>query len=110
MLLIKHFFAADLYSNPVSSNILPTSSEYEQNYNSVCNITSNSLTLPPVANPLLEMGFTLKHILKAILETKIHGEISVQTINTLATWMLEHPYSENNVDVSSGATGSESFR
>lgn len=90
-------------------NILLADSE--ENYNSICNITTNSCPPPPIATPLLEMGFALKHILKAILETKIHGEINVHTINTLATWMLEHPYNENNCDdVPSGITDSESFR
>ncbi|XP_018567016.1 probable E3 ubiquitin-protein ligase HERC1 [Anoplophora glabripennis] len=46
---------------------------------------------PPIAVPLLEMGFTLKHILKAISETKSSGEFTSHTVNMLATWMLEHP-------------------
>lgn len=59
------------------------------------NIWSNrnkpDFTAPPIAIPLLEMGFTLKHILKAISETKSSGEFTSHTVNMLATWMLEHP-------------------
>lgn len=59
------------------------------------NIWSNrnkpGFTAPPIAIPLLEMGFTLKHILKAISETKSSGEFTSHTVNMLATWMLEHP-------------------
>lgn len=49
---------------------------------------------PPIAAPLLEMGFSLQHIVHAINATKSSGEISAHTINILASWMLEHPYTE----------------
>ena len=51
--------------------------------------------LPPpplVAAPLLEMGFTLRHIHKAISALGHKGEITTSHINQLVTWMLEHPY------------------
>lgn len=51
-------------------------------------------TPPPIAVPLLDMGFTLKHIIKAIFETNTSGEFTSHTVNMLATWMLEHPYLE----------------
>ncbi|KAL1506224.1 hypothetical protein ABEB36_005622 [Hypothenemus hampei] len=51
---------------------------------------------PPVAAPLLEMGFPLKHILKALHETKSSGEVSARTVNMLAIWMCEHPYLETD--------------
>ncbi|XP_031334464.1 probable E3 ubiquitin-protein ligase HERC1 isoform X1 [Photinus pyralis] len=54
---------------------------------------------PPVAAPLLEMGFTLKHILKAVQSTRSSAEVSAHNINALATWMIDHPYIED------GATG-----
>ncbi|XP_018324237.1 probable E3 ubiquitin-protein ligase HERC1 isoform X2 [Agrilus planipennis] len=47
---------------------------------------------PPIAAPLLEMGFTLRHILRAINATKSSGEVSAHTMQVLTTWMLEHPY------------------
>lgn len=40
------------------------------------------------------MGFPLKHIINAINVTKSSGEVSAHTINILASWMLEHPYTE----------------
>ncbi|XP_063888404.1 probable E3 ubiquitin-protein ligase HERC1 isoform X2 [Scylla paramamosain] len=46
---------------------------------------------PPIATPLLEMGFTLKHIQKAIAAQGHKGEPSATQINQLVTWMLEHP-------------------
>ncbi|ROT68821.1 putative E3 ubiquitin-protein ligase HERC1 isoform X4 [Penaeus vannamei] len=52
----------------------------------------------PIATPLLEMGFSLKHIQKALLpKVRIgnvlshKGEPSAAQINQLVTWMLEHP-------------------
>lgn len=46
---------------------------------------------PPIAAPLLEMGFSLKHVIRAINATGSSGEMSAHTINQLATWMIEHP-------------------
>lgn len=91
-------------------NILLTDQENQENYNGIFNIASNDSSPPPFAGPLLEMGFPLKHISKAILKTNIHGEMNGHAINTLITWMLEHPYSENNSDVPSGLPQSESLR
>lgn len=51
---------------------------------------------PAIAAPLLEMGFPLKHILNAMFETHGMGEVNSTNINMLATWMLEHPYTETN--------------
>lgn len=56
------------------------------------------------------MGFSLKHILKAIKETKIREDVNVHSINTVATWMLEHTYSENTADGHNGVTESEEHR
>ncbi|XP_068081364.1 probable E3 ubiquitin-protein ligase HERC1 [Anabrus simplex] len=46
---------------------------------------------PPIAAPLMEMGFSLKHVQKAINATGSNGEMSAHTINRLATWMIDHP-------------------
>ncbi|KAK3583560.1 hypothetical protein CHS0354_026149 [Potamilus streckersoni] len=47
---------------------------------------------PPISLPLIEMGFTMLHIKRAITETGTNGwEVSSHGVNTLATWMLEHP-------------------
>lgn len=65
---------------------------------------------PPIAAPLLEMGFPLKHIINAINVTKSSGEVSAHAINILASWMLEHPFTETSEgESSSGLTRSESI-
>ncbi|XP_063233987.1 probable E3 ubiquitin-protein ligase HERC1 isoform X2 [Bacillus rossius redtenbacheri] len=46
---------------------------------------------PPIAAPLMEMGFSLKHVQKALYATGSTGDMSAHTINQLATWMIEHP-------------------
>ncbi|KAL8615069.1 hypothetical protein ACOMHN_013603 [Nucella lapillus] len=47
---------------------------------------------PPIVTPLLEMGFQLHHIQRALSATAINGrEVTARAINRLATWMLEHP-------------------
>lgn len=104
---MKFFFSGGSQPNSASSNILPTSSQCEETNDGVA---SNSSPPPPIATPLLEMGFTLKHILKAIAETKIREDVNVHTINTLATWMLEHPYLENTFDLNNAVTESDSMR
>nr|CAD7425857.1 unnamed protein product [Timema monikensis] len=45
----------------------------------------------PIAASLMEMGFSLKHVQKAINATGSTGDMSAHTINQLATWMIEHP-------------------
>ncbi|KAF5282986.1 hypothetical protein FQA39_LY04857 [Lamprigera yunnana] len=56
---------------------------------------SNSSLPPPIAAPLLEMGFTLKHILNALQAMKSSGVVSAHTINMLALWMIDHPCIED---------------
>lgn len=53
---------------------------------------------PPIAAPLLEMGFSLKHVIRAINATGSSGEMSAHTINQLATWMIEHPCIDSTPD------------
>lgn len=59
-------------------------------------LLSSSPTTPPptIAGPLLEMGFSFGHIVKAMSETRIIGESNAEAMSILATWMLEHPYCE----------------
>ncbi|XP_060527187.1 probable E3 ubiquitin-protein ligase HERC1 [Cylas formicarius] len=52
---------------------------------------------PPIALPLLDMGFRLEHILKALQETKT-SDVNARNVNMLATWMCEHPYPESASD------------
>ncbi|KAJ1527946.1 hypothetical protein ONE63_007879 [Megalurothrips usitatus] len=50
---------------------------------------------PPIVAPLLEMGFSLKHIQRAIQSTGSSGDMAALTLNQLATWMIEHPCADN---------------
>ncbi|GCC28307.1 hypothetical protein chiPu_0006736 [Chiloscyllium punctatum] len=60
---------------------------------------------PPVAVPLLEMGFSLRHICKAVDAAGVSGDADPQSIEQLASWMLEHPLpEEQEVIVYSSAT------
>ncbi|XP_069694063.1 probable E3 ubiquitin-protein ligase HERC1 isoform X1 [Periplaneta americana] len=67
---------------------------------------------PPIAAPLMEMGFSLKHVQKAINATGSTGDMSAHTINQLATWMIEHPCIDSEVlegrdDEAGRSSGSE---
>ncbi|XP_077988697.1 putative E3 ubiquitin-protein ligase HERC1 [Glandiceps talaboti] len=53
---------------------------------------------PPIATPLLEMGFSLRHIKTAMTATGTRGEVDARRINVLATWMIEHPCTEEEED------------
>ncbi|VEN60081.1 unnamed protein product, partial [Callosobruchus maculatus] len=69
--------------------------------------------IPDIATPLLEMGFSLRHILKAVIGTKLRGsEVTAQKINSLVTWMLEHPRTDPAEDelTSVDATGINLFQ
>uniref|UniRef100_A0A0L8HTX3 HECT-type E3 ubiquitin transferase n=1 Tax=Octopus bimaculoides TaxID=37653 RepID=A0A0L8HTX3_OCTBM len=48
----------------------------------------------PLYAPLIEMGFSLNHIVQAMRATGVNIEASAHVVNTLATWMVEHPITE----------------
>ncbi|XP_072310878.1 probable E3 ubiquitin-protein ligase HERC1 isoform X3 [Eucyclogobius newberryi] len=48
-----------------------------------------------VTSRLLEMGFTLRHIYWAMEAADLSGDFDSQTIEVLASWMLEHPQTED---------------
>ncbi|KAG8252880.1 putative E3 ubiquitin-protein ligase herc1 [Homalodisca vitripennis] len=52
---------------------------------------------PLIAAPLLEMGFSLKHVQKAINAIGGSTDIGSTTVNQLATWMIEHPCIESDI-------------
>ncbi|ESP05641.1 hypothetical protein LOTGIDRAFT_181433 [Lottia gigantea] len=56
---------------------------------------------PPIIPPLLEMGFNLSQCKQALAATGNGREITVRAINTLATWMIEHPITTPPVDPTS---------
>ncbi|XP_067298543.1 probable E3 ubiquitin-protein ligase HERC1 isoform X4 [Pseudorasbora parva] len=69
---------------------------------------STSPPPPAIAVPLLEMGFSLRQIMKALEATGARGEADAQNITVLAMWMIDHPGtadSEEAVDPCSGAAG-----
>ncbi|KAJ8402341.1 hypothetical protein AAFF_G00368300 [Aldrovandia affinis] len=43
---------------------------------------------------LLEMGFSMRHIYKAMEAAGVTGEVDSRTIEVLASWMLEHPLTD----------------
>ncbi|XP_051786021.1 probable E3 ubiquitin-protein ligase HERC1 isoform X2 [Erpetoichthys calabaricus] len=57
------------------------------------NQTERSETFVPTR--LLEMGFTAGHIYKAMDATGVTDDSDSHSIETLASWMLEHPFTED---------------
>ncbi|KAH0619794.1 hypothetical protein JD844_014057 [Phrynosoma platyrhinos] len=57
---------------------------------------STSPPPPAIAVPLLEMGFSLRQITKAMEATGARGEADAQNITVLAMWMIEHPGNEED--------------
>ncbi|KAM3873957.1 putative E3 ubiquitin-protein ligase HERC1 [Diretmus argenteus] len=47
-----------------------------------------------VAGRLLEMGFSMRHIYRAMEATDVTGEVDSRTFDVLASWMLQHPLTE----------------
>lgn len=54
-------------------------------------------SLPMFALPLLEMGFSQRHVLHAMQATGIRQGADTRRINELVTWLLEHPVSDDEV-------------
>ncbi|XP_030044055.1 putative E3 ubiquitin-protein ligase HERC1 [Microcaecilia unicolor] len=63
---------------------------------------STSPPPPAIAVPLLEMGFSLRQIAKAMEATGARGEADTQNITVLAMWMIEHPGNEDDEEPRSG--------
>ncbi|XP_077942009.1 putative E3 ubiquitin-protein ligase HERC1 isoform X9 [Gasterosteus aculeatus] len=59
---------------------------------------STSPPPPAIAVPLLEMGFSLRQITKALEATGARGEADAQNITVLAMWMIEHPGTDDEHD------------
>lgn len=54
-------------------------------------------SLPNYALPLLEMGFSRRHILQAMHVTGTSKAADTRRMNMLVTWLLEHPVSDDEV-------------
>ncbi|KAL4617326.1 putative E3 ubiquitin-protein ligase HERC1 [Arapaima gigas] len=74
--------------------------------------TRNQAEPPQMFVPvrLLEMGFSIRHIYKAMEAAGVSGEFDPHTIEILATWMLEHPLpEEQQVDEGPSTGGTNSL-
>lgn len=54
-------------------------------------------SLPSYALPLLEMGFSRRHVIQAMVATGTKERADARRINMLVTWLLEHPVSDDGV-------------
>lgn len=54
-------------------------------------------SLPSYALPLLEMGFSRRHVIQAMIATGTRERADARRINMLVTWLLEHPVSDDGV-------------
>jgi len=55
-------------------------------------------SLPVFSLPLLEMGFSQRHVVHAMQATGIRQGADTRRINELVTWLLEHPISDDEVN------------
>ncbi|KAJ8417270.1 hypothetical protein AAFF_G00284970 [Aldrovandia affinis] len=67
---------------------------------------STSPPPPAIAVPLLEMGFSLRQISKALEATGARGEADAQNITVLAMWMIEHPGEDEEESQTGGGADS----
>uniref|UniRef100_A0A7M4EPI1 HECT-type E3 ubiquitin transferase n=1 Tax=Crocodylus porosus TaxID=8502 RepID=A0A7M4EPI1_CROPO len=88
-------------TSPDSQTVRPT------NRTALSDPSSRLSTSPPppaIAVPLLEMGFSLRQIAKAMEATGARGEADAQNITVLAMWMIEHPGNEDDEEPQSEGT------
>ncbi|XP_016106101.1 probable E3 ubiquitin-protein ligase HERC1 [Sinocyclocheilus grahami] len=67
--------------------------EQQTSFLEPCGQTRTPVEQPQVFVPvrLLEMGFSMRHIYRAMEAAGVTGEVDSRTIEVLASWMLEHP-------------------
>ncbi|XP_025408544.1 probable E3 ubiquitin-protein ligase HERC1 isoform X2 [Sipha flava] len=83
----------------------------EQHTNSLLLRNENNERIPSIATPLIEMGFSARLVQRAILALGNTWETMPRNvaINSLATWMIEHPcIQETNFESSDNSTESRS--
>ncbi|TRY98659.1 hypothetical protein DNTS_005902 [Danionella cerebrum] len=70
--------------------------EQQTSFLEPCAQTRTPLEQPQMFVPvrLLEMGFSMRHIYRAMEAAGVTGEVDSRTIEVLASWMLEHPITE----------------
>ncbi|XP_035383560.1 probable E3 ubiquitin-protein ligase HERC1 isoform X3 [Electrophorus electricus] len=79
--------------------------EQQTSFLEPCSQTRTPVDHPQVFVPvgLLEMGFSVRHIYRAMEAAGVTGEVDSATIEMLASWMLEHPLTEDQL-AAGGAT------
>ncbi|XP_076139905.1 putative E3 ubiquitin-protein ligase HERC1 isoform X8 [Alosa pseudoharengus] len=70
--------------------------EQQTSFLEPCGQTRTPMERPQMFVPvrLLEMGFSMRHIYKAMEAAGVTGEVDSRTIEVLASWMLEHPLAD----------------
>ncbi|KAI7789321.1 putative E3 ubiquitin-protein ligase HERC1, partial [Triplophysa rosa] len=70
--------------------------EQQTSFLEPCGQTRTPVEQPQMFVPvrLLEMGFSMRHIYRAMEAAGVTGEVDSRTIEVLASWMLEHPLTE----------------
>uniref|UniRef100_A0A9J8CIV4 HECT-type E3 ubiquitin transferase n=1 Tax=Cyprinus carpio carpio TaxID=630221 RepID=A0A9J8CIV4_CYPCA len=77
-------------------NLLQSPSTETHTHTQVTESVSENTEQPQMFVPvrLLEMGFSMRHIYRAMEAAGVTGEVDSRTIEVLASWMLEHPITE----------------
>ncbi|XP_030623810.1 probable E3 ubiquitin-protein ligase HERC1 [Chanos chanos] len=83
--------------NLASSACCEPLTELQTSFLEPCGQTRATVEHPQIFVPvrLLEMGFSMRHIYKAMEAAGVTGEVDPRTIEVLASWMLEHPLVED---------------
>ncbi|XP_034166972.2 probable E3 ubiquitin-protein ligase HERC1 isoform X4 [Pangasianodon hypophthalmus] len=70
--------------------------EQQTSFLEPCGQTRTPVDPPPMFVPvrLLEMGFSVRHIYRAMEAAGVTGEVDSATVELLASWMLENPLTE----------------
>ncbi|XP_073791889.1 probable E3 ubiquitin-protein ligase HERC1 isoform X5 [Danio rerio] len=81
--------------------------EQQTSFLEPCGQTRTPVEQPQMFVPvrLLEMGFSMRHIYRAMEAAGVTGEVDSRTIEVLASWMLEHPIAEEQQAGEGSSTG-----
>uniref|UniRef100_A0A9J8ANE0 HECT-type E3 ubiquitin transferase n=1 Tax=Cyprinus carpio carpio TaxID=630221 RepID=A0A9J8ANE0_CYPCA len=90
-------------------NLLQSASTETHTHTQVTESVGENTEQPQMFVPvrLLEMGFSMRHIYRAMEAAGVTGEVDSRTIEVLASWMLEHPITGEGSSVG-GATDTPS--
>ncbi|XP_073680135.1 probable E3 ubiquitin-protein ligase HERC1 [Garra rufa] len=81
--------------------------EQQTSFLEPCGQTRTPVEQPQMFVPvrLLEMGFSMRHIYRAMEAAGVTGEVDSRTIEVLASWMLEHPITDEQQAVEGSSAG-----